>query len=158
MSIPCRFGRSSSSMVRNQFVAAFARQHHRGQSNGNGANSLETPRYCAHGPTLAQVPSGEEPLVVFEQVCLRNGLAASLWQKSRETITINAIPKAWTNADNATRMVSTPQPCSLFCLPPISSTANATIVMPSRTTAKDIRKPTDLHILQKYLSSPLQSV
>jgi len=57
---------------------------------------------------------------------------------------------ACTTAANVTKMVRAPQPCSRFCLPPTSSIEKAAIVIPSKTTANDIKKPTDLHMLQKY--------
>lgn len=41
------------------------------------------------------------------------------------------------------------QPLSLVARPPRRTTINAMITTPSSTTARDIRKPTDRHILQK---------
>jgi len=48
-------------------------------------------------------------------------------------------------------------PPSLLLLPPNNTTAKATKVANSRTTEKFIKKPTLLHMEQKYLSSPWQS-
>ena len=73
------------------------------------------------------------------------------------SLTIRAMPIACTAAARAVSMANAPQPASRLCLPPANSIANAAMVMPSMTTANDIRKPTDLHMLQKYLFSPWQS-
>ena len=53
--------------------------------------------------------------------------------------------------------LNTFQPLSLFCLPPPIIKTYATIVASSNTAANDIKKPTDRHIEQKYLSLPEQS-
>ena len=49
---------------------------------------------------------------------------------------------------------STFHPVSRFCLPPPMIITYATIVPNSSTAANDIKKPTDRHIEQKYLSLP----
>jgi hypothetical protein len=64
---------------------------------------------------------------------------------------------ACTSAAIRANKAMTPHPCSRLCFPPRIKITNAAIVIPSITTAKDIKNPTDRHILQKYLSSPPQS-
>lgn len=68
-----------------------------------------------------------------------------------------AIPAHCIRAESTRRPLMTFQPCSLFCFPPASTTMNAMRVMPSITTANDMRKPTERHMEQKY-RSPWQSL
>lgn len=44
------------------------------------------------------------------------------------------------------------QPLARFCTPPAKITRYAMSDMPSMTTAKDIKKPTERHMEQKYRS------
>jgi hypothetical protein len=55
------------------------------------------------------------------------------------------------------KKATTRHPFSLLRFPPAITTTYATMVTNSITTASDIRKPTDLHMEQKYLSVPWQS-
>lgn len=64
-------------------------------------------------------------------------------------ITIIAMPAHCIKPANSRRPLTTVQPCSLFCFPPTRTTMKAMRVMPSMTTAKDIKKPTDRHMEQK---------
>jgi hypothetical protein len=116
---------------------------------------LQAPGNIAHNPTLIKIPADEETVVVLEKV--------GLWRKRVSThpnnsdfgaFTISAIAAICMNAANPAKMAMTPHPCSRRCLPPHMRTANATIVMPSITTAKVIKKATDRHMLQKYLPLP----
>lgn len=50
------------------------------------------------------------------------------------------------------------QPTFLRCTPPAMMTPKPTSVASSTTTVKDIRKPTDFHVWQKFFLSPIQSV
>lgn len=64
---------------------------------------------------------------------------------------------ACTTTDVRTSKLRTPHPFSRSRFPPERITRYATMLIPSSTTAKDIRNPTDRHIEQKYRSSPWQS-
>jgi hypothetical protein len=54
--------------------------------------------------------------------------------------------------ENKSNPEMTLQPATLRCTPPAITTAKETSVQSSRTTSKEMRKPTVLHMLQKYLS------
>jgi hypothetical protein len=63
----------------------------------------------------------------------------------------------WSTPTATSINVKTFHPLSLFCLPPIRTTAKATSVANSNTAAKLIMNPTLLHMEQKYRSSAWQS-
>ena len=64
-------------------------------------------------------------------------------------LTIMAIPAHSTDPHRKCSPANIFHPDSLFCLPPIRMTRYVISVMPSRTTVKDMRKPTDRHMEQK---------
>ena len=69
-------------------------------------------------------------------------------------LTIKAMPAHCTSPASRSSVLKIFQPDCLFCLPPARMTRYAIKVMPSMTTAKDIRKPTVRHMEQKLRLSP----
>lgn len=67
------------------------------------------------------------------------------------------MPAACTMADRPTVKLRTLHPFSRRRFPPLKMTRYVTMLMPCRTTAKDIKNPTERHMEQKYRSSPWQS-
>lgn len=64
-------------------------------------------------------------------------------------LTISAMPVHWIKPTRIKKPVRIFHPDSRFCFPPAIMTTKAIRVMPSMTTAKDIRKPTERHMEQK---------
>jgi hypothetical protein len=67
------------------------------------------------------------------------------------------MPAACTIADKIISKLRTRHPFSRNRFPPPRIIRYVTMLMPSNTTVKDIKNPTDRHIEQKYRSSPWQS-
>jgi hypothetical protein len=82
---------------------------------------------------------------------------SSLAAKRCKELTTIPIAAIWQTTTTLKRPTHIFHPESLLLLPPNNTTAKATKVANSKTTEKFIKKPTLLHMEQKYLSSPWQS-
>lgn len=149
---------STSSPVRNRFVVILSRQHLSGHSNANHIHQQHNPGDGAEDPTPIQLPTNKEAVIVVEQesLCILSVIVFSS-ASSKPKFTTMPIAATWQTTTTAKRPAHIFQPPSLLLLPPSSTTAKATKVANSKTTEKFIKKPTLLHMEQKYLSSPWQS-
>lgn len=148
-------------MIRNQLITTLRRQDMRSDHNRTSADETNTPADGTKDPTLVKSPTNKEAVIVIEQICLPSLInqcqfVATPTENQREPTTI-AILAACTTAERIISRLRILHPFSRIGLPPVKMTRYVTRLIPCRTTAKDIRNPTERHIEQKYRSSPRQS-
>ena len=148
----------SSSPIRDGFVVILSRQHLSSHRNANHIHQQHNPRNRAKNPTRIQLPTNKEAIIVIKEESLYI-MSVIFFSHVFKIQKLTTMPMAatWQTTTTPNRPAHIFQPPSLLLLPPNSTTAKATKVANSSTTEKFIRKPTLLHMEQKYRSSPWQS-
>lgn len=124
-----------------------------------GTDHTHTPTDGTVDPGFTESPTDEESIFVIVEISLPSShpLATIHHQhleKREEGHTTIAIHPACTTAERIIIKLNVLHPPSLNLLLPVIMIKYDTTDIPCRTTANDIRNPTDRHIEQKYLSRP----
>lgn len=151
-------------MIGDEFISRLRGQEKRRRQQARADKEDGREADGAEDPGDIEAPAGEEAVIVIVEVCLKPPTPVSetpkdppisfrnhpVYARGLLTIILKLAPNS--TATTACNPVNTFHPLSRFCLPPAMMTMYAIVVIPSITTAKLIRKPTERHMLQKYRS------
>ena len=136
-------------VLRQQLIATFGLEEERTRHEPSADYDLHAPADGAKDEAGVKVPALEEAVVDFVDVRLKCTSVVAGGKSGKKGRTISAIAVHCMAAPSPRKPVMVFHPLVLFCTPLLSMTTNATRVMPSMTTAKDMRKPTERQMLQK---------
>lgn len=149
---------SASGLLRNQLIPGFRRQHMCSKGHSNRTQQTHTQTNCRINPRLAQFPTRKEPVFVVVQIRLIDHSIQSAYISLHIRQSINHTTRhtapICTILPRTTNKLRTFHPYSRNRFVPVMMIRYDNTDMASSMTAKDIRKPTERHIEQKYRSEP----
>jgi hypothetical protein len=134
-------------VVGDELVVALGGQVEGGQPDADGGQDEEGPGEGDEVEARVEVPAVPEAGVVVEEVGLEGVRRCAGWEVWGHTTM--AMPAHCTTALVSSTPVATCHPAARRCTPPPTITTKDTSVHSSMTTAKEMRKPTVRHMLQK---------
>lgn len=150
------FAQDTDSIVWDQLVIVLLGHEQCCANYAERIDEQDGPAHGAKGPGLVKLPANKETIIVVVEIRLRwVSIPVNSFGLAKPTTSAIAIISG--TATKLNRPARIFHPLSRIALPLTRITMYATMHASSAIKLKFSKKPVLLHILQKYLSSPLQS-